>query len=79
MSWADVHAVSVGLTQIERRWPVTSSYSFACTAVPALASTAASSAAVGNTAAKLLLNVSVYRIYICVCLCEDVKLCMHLL
>lgn len=40
-SWADVHAVSVGLTQIERQWPVTSFYSFARTVVPALAFTAA--------------------------------------
>lgn len=38
---ADVHADSVGLTQIERQWPVTSFYSFACTAVPGRAFTAA--------------------------------------
>lgn len=42
-SGADVNADSVGLTQgkIERQWPVTSLYSFACTAVPALAFAAA--------------------------------------
>lgn len=35
-SGAGVHAHSVGLTQIERQWLVTSFYSFACTAVPGL-------------------------------------------
>lgn len=70
---SDVHADSVGLTQgkIERQWPVTSLYSFACTAVPGLAFTAAcwiqlllycrggEVMNILNTAEKLLLNVCV--------------------
>lgn len=70
-----VHADSVGLTQgkIERQWPVTSLYSFACTAVPGLAFTAAcwiqlllycrggEVMNILNTAEKLLLNVCVCR------------------